>query len=137
MSKPVLNFITGNANKLREVKAILEPAGIEVRNQSLDLPEIQGTLEEVTREKCRVAAAAVNGPVLVEDTCLCFDALNGLPGPYMCVVFFFPLKRPCCLGLDASYAYSCGDINCGLCTRLIRGSLDWGRGGKGKGKREE
>ncbi|KAG0448862.1 hypothetical protein HPP92_027625 [Vanilla planifolia] len=27
-----------------------------------------------------MAAAKVNGPVLVEDTCLCFNALNGLPG---------------------------------------------------------
>lgn len=25
----------------------------------------------------------VNGPVLVEDTALCFNALGGLPGPYM------------------------------------------------------
>ncbi|KAA8548479.1 hypothetical protein F0562_000254 [Nyssa sinensis] len=27
--------------------------------------------------------AKVNGPVLVEDTCLCFNALKGLPGPYI------------------------------------------------------
>ncbi|AQL02123.1 Inosine triphosphate pyrophosphatase [Zea mays] len=27
--------------------------------------------------------AQVNGPVLVEDTCLCFNALKGLPGPYI------------------------------------------------------
>lgn len=27
----------------------------------------------------------IGGPVLVEDTCLCFDALKGLPGPYMYV----------------------------------------------------
>lgn len=27
----------------------------------------------------------MNGPVLVEDTCLCFNALKDLPGPYMCV----------------------------------------------------
>ncbi|ORY72030.1 putative ham1 family protein [Pseudomassariella vexata] len=79
---PVVNFITGNANKLTEVKAILEPA-ITVNSQSLDLPELQGTLEEVTLEKCRVAAQKVGGPVLVEDTCLCFNALNGLPGPYI------------------------------------------------------
>ncbi|KAI1261278.1 inosine triphosphate pyrophosphatase [Xylariaceae sp. FL1019] len=78
-----LNFITGNANKLAEVKAILAPTGISMRNQSLDLPEIQGTVEDVTREKCRVAADIVGGPVLVEDTCLCFNALNGLPGPYV------------------------------------------------------
>lgn len=25
----------------------------------------------------------VQGPVLVEDTCLCFNALGGLPGPYI------------------------------------------------------
>uniref|UniRef100_F7AJ54 Inosine triphosphatase n=1 Tax=Equus caballus TaxID=9796 RepID=F7AJ54_HORSE len=28
-------------------------------------------------------AAQVQGPVLVEDTCLCFNALGGLPGPYI------------------------------------------------------
>ncbi|KAJ1329426.1 XTP/dITP diphosphohydrolase [Microdochium nivale] len=82
-SRSVVNFITGNANKLAEVRAILEPAGITVNNQSLDLPEIQGSVEEVTLEKCRVAADLVGGPVLVEDTCLCFNALGGLPGPYI------------------------------------------------------
>lgn len=25
----------------------------------------------------------VNGPVIVEDTCLCFNALGGMPGPYI------------------------------------------------------
>lgn len=29
----------------------------------------------------------VGGPVLVEDTALCFNALKGLPGPY---VYVFP-----------------------------------------------
>lgn len=27
--------------------------------------------------------AQIDGPVIVEDTCLCFNALGGLPGPYM------------------------------------------------------
>ena len=27
--------------------------------------------------------AKVKGPVIVEDTCLCFNSLGGLPGPYM------------------------------------------------------
>ncbi|KAK6848925.1 hypothetical protein PG995_012758 [Apiospora arundinis] len=61
-SPPEVNFITGNANKLREVKAILEPAGIVVRNQAVDLPELQGEIEDVTLEKCRVAARQVGGP---------------------------------------------------------------------------
>ena len=54
----VVNFITGNKNKLSEVKAILEPA-IEVRSQALDLIEVQGTVEEVTIDKCRRAAELV------------------------------------------------------------------------------
>ncbi|KAJ8777998.1 hypothetical protein J1605_001150 [Eschrichtius robustus] len=30
-----------------------------------------------------VLVLQVQGPVLVEDTCLCFNALGGLPGPYI------------------------------------------------------
>ncbi|CAK7217852.1 nucleoside triphosphate pyrophosphohydrolase ham1 [Sporothrix bragantina] len=86
-----LNFVTGNANKLAEVKAILEPAegsaspaAITVTSRKVDLIEIQaGTMEEVTLDKCRRAVELIQGPVLVEDTCLCFDALNGLPGAYI------------------------------------------------------
>ncbi|KAF5126158.1 Inosine triphosphate pyrophosphatase [Metarhizium anisopliae] len=79
---PCINFVTGNSNKLREVKAILEP-GIEVRSNPIDVEEVQGSIEEVTESKCRRAAELVNGPVLVEDTALCFNALAGLPGPYI------------------------------------------------------
>ncbi len=61
MAIPLVNFITGNANKLHEVKAILEPT-IKVESQALDLIEIQGTLEEVTIDKCRRAADLVNLP---------------------------------------------------------------------------
>jgi inosine triphosphate pyrophosphatase len=57
-ARHIVNFITGNANKLGEVKAILEPA-IQVESQTLDLIEIQGTLEEVTLDKCRRAADLV------------------------------------------------------------------------------
>lgn len=77
-----LNFITGNKNKLAEVQAILDGV-IELRNQNVDLVEIQGTVEEVTTDKARRAAEAIQGPVLVEDTCLCFKAMNDLPGPYI------------------------------------------------------
>lgn len=77
-----VNFVTGNANKLREVKTMLEP-GIEVRSHPLDIEEVQGTITEVTESKCRKAAELLNGPVLVEDTALCFNALAGLPGPYI------------------------------------------------------
>ncbi|OAA66218.1 non-canonical purine NTP pyrophosphatase [Cordyceps fumosorosea ARSEF 2679] len=52
---PCVHFITGNANKLREVKAILEPE-IEVQSHAIDLEEVQGSVEEVTLSKCRRAA---------------------------------------------------------------------------------
>jgi inosine triphosphate pyrophosphatase len=63
-ARHIVNFITGNANKLGEVKAILEPA-IQVESQTLDLIEIQGTLEEVTLDKCRRAAELVRSGFLL------------------------------------------------------------------------
>ncbi|CAK1366535.1 unnamed protein product [Cercospora beticola] len=81
-----LNFITGNANKLAEVQAILSFTPVELGSQNVDLVEIQGTIEEISKDKASRAAEAVQGPVLVEDTCLCFNAFKELPGPYVYVV---------------------------------------------------
>ncbi|KAF5941823.1 hypothetical protein HYC85_019465 [Camellia sinensis] len=78
LSRPV-TFVTGNAKKLEEVRAILGDS-IPFRSIKLDLPELQGEPEDISKEKARLAAKRVNGPVLVEDTCLCFNALKGLPG---------------------------------------------------------
>lgn len=55
-----LNFITGNANKLKEVRAILgDVAGLELQSRDVAGAEIQGSIEEVARDKCTRAAAAV------------------------------------------------------------------------------
>jgi inosine/xanthosine triphosphate pyrophosphatase family protein len=43
----------------------------------------KGEPEDIAKEKCRIAAREVSGPVMVEDTCLCFNAYKGLPGPYI------------------------------------------------------
>ncbi|KAK0947849.1 nucleoside triphosphate pyrophosphohydrolase ham1 [Friedmanniomyces endolithicus] len=83
MAPKDLNFITGNKNKLAEVQAILSPTAVNLRSQAIDLPELQGTIEEISTDKARKAAERVQGPVLVEDTCLCFNAFNELPGPYV------------------------------------------------------
>lgn len=77
-----LTFVTGNAKKLEEVRAILG-ASIPFQSIKLDLPELQGEPEAISKEKARIAAKEVDGPVIVEDTCLCFNALKGLPGPYI------------------------------------------------------
>lgn len=62
-----LTFVTGNAKKLEEVRAILAAqaasAGKDlpysVCNKKIDLPELQGEPVEVAKEKCRLAALQV------------------------------------------------------------------------------
>ncbi|KAK6457056.1 inosine triphosphate pyrophosphatase [Scheffersomyces xylosifermentans] len=88
-----ITFVTGNANKLKEVIAILSGPQSEggeskvgkftIVNQSINLDEVQGTIDEVTIHKAKSAAEILGGPVLVEDTCLGFNAFNNLPGPYI------------------------------------------------------
>ncbi|EGU12802.1 putative DNA repair-related protein [Rhodotorula toruloides ATCC 204091] len=124
-------FVTGNANKLKEVRAILlsstqhtenaNPAAtpsFSVESQDLDVPEVQGTTEEVAKAKCKAAAEIVGGPCITEDTALAFEALGGLPGPY--IKYFlkavgleglnnmlagFPSKRATAI---CTFAYSAG-----------------------------
>ena len=80
-----LTFVTGNQNKLNEVQQILSKQNNNIRivAQKIDLPELQGTPEDISIKKCKLAAKTIGGPVIVEDTCLCFNALGGLPGPYI------------------------------------------------------
>eukprot|EP01129_Flabellula_baltica_P012023 TRINITY_DN5369_c0_g1_i1.p1 TRINITY_DN5369_c0_g1~~TRINITY_DN5369_c0_g1_i1.p1 ORF type:complete len:260 (-),score=58.97 TRINITY_DN5369_c0_g1_i1:474-1148(-) len=80
-----VTFVTGNAGKLREVSAIMNEDSnwIEIDSFDVDLPEYQDTVENISKMKCRMAAEKVGGPVMVEDVGLGFNALNGLPGPYI------------------------------------------------------
>ena len=55
-----LNFITGNKNKLAEVQAILSATPVKLQSQAVDLVEIQGTIEEISRDKARRAADHVS-----------------------------------------------------------------------------
>lgn len=73
-----LNFITGNKNKLAEVRAILGSV-IEVENQSVDVPEIQGTVEEIAKEKCKRAAEVVSNTSLLPG-----PSFHGLRARIMC-----------------------------------------------------
>lgn len=83
----MIPFVTGNENKKREFRELL-PSNIEVDFKDLDLLEIQGDPIAVAKAKCSQAAQLVTGPVITEDTCLCFNALGGLPGPYMYKFYF-------------------------------------------------
>ena len=86
-NNPTITFVTGNKKKLEEVKRILSPDGnnipFTITNHKVDLPELQGEPMDIAREKCAHATREIDGPVITEDTSLCYNALNGLPGPYI------------------------------------------------------
>ena len=77
-----VTFITGNMKKLEELQYILGNS-INLDNKKIDLPELQGEPEEVAILKAKEAARQINGPVLIEDVSLCFNAFKGLPGVYI------------------------------------------------------
>lgn len=77
-------FVTGNANKLKEVRSILlasstgaGAAPFEVDSQDLDVPEVQGTTQEVATAKVKAAAEIVNGPCITEVRPDCVYPENG------------------------------------------------------------
>jgi XTP/dITP diphosphohydrolase len=73
-----------NAGKVREIKALLGPYGIEpVSAADLDLPEPEetGTTFVANAELKALQAADLSGlPALADDSGLCVDALKGDPG---------------------------------------------------------
>ncbi|KAJ1519958.1 hypothetical protein ONE63_004192 [Megalurothrips usitatus] len=90
--QPVV-FVTGNSKKLEEVTQILgqkfphkegeissSSGFLPLVSKKLDLPEYQGDIDYICKQKAKAAAKIVNGPALVEDSCLCFNAMGGLPG---------------------------------------------------------
>ena len=82
MAPKELNFITGNKNKLAEVQAILAPTGVDLKNQSVDLLEIQGTIEEISIDKCRRAADTVGKSFTFSiNIQLNYDCLGWRTGP--------------------------------------------------------
>nr|XP_002131447.1 inosine triphosphate pyrophosphatase [Ciona intestinalis]F6Y089.1 RecName: Full=Inosine triphosphate pyrophosphatase; Short=ITPase; Short=Inosine triphosphatase; AltName: Full=Non-canonical purine NTP pyrophosphatase; AltName: Full=Non-standard purine NTP pyrophosphatase; AltName: Full=Nucleoside-triphosphate diphosphatase; AltName: Full=Nucleoside-triphosphate pyrophosphatase; Short=NTPase [Ciona intestinalis] len=83
-SRKTISFVTGNKNKLKEVQQFLHgSSSINITSVPLDLPEYQGEPDDVSKQKCAEASKQLSGPVLIEDTCLCFNAMGGLPGPYV------------------------------------------------------
>jgi len=82
-------FITGNLNKVEYLSKTL---GIDLEHQKIDLDEIQSSdPKKVIEHKVRAAYDLLHKPVLVEDTSLSFNALDGLPGPF--IKFFVEAKN--------------------------------------------
>ena len=81
-----LVIATHNSGKLREIRALLEPFGIECLSAAdLDLPEPEETgvtFADNADLKARAAADLSGLPALSDDSGLCVDALGGRPGVF-------------------------------------------------------
>ncbi len=78
---PHITFITGNQHKADYLARYLE---FPIAHTKLDLDEIQSLdLKEIVEHKVRQAYSLIQRPVIVEDVSLEFEALGGLPGPFI------------------------------------------------------
>jgi XTP/dITP diphosphohydrolase len=80
-------FVTGNKGKFREVKDILAAKGFEVIQNTDGYPELQeDDLEPIAAYGARWASDKLGLPVMVDDSGLFINVLNGFPGPYSAFV---------------------------------------------------
>lgn len=71
-------FLTGNKGKFDEAKQIIS----DLVQHDVDLTEIQGIdPKAIISHKLEEAKKVLQGNLIVEDTSLYLDCLNGLPGP--------------------------------------------------------
>lgn len=85
-------FISGNECKIKTAQNILGKDTFNITR--IDLQEIQSLdVEEVAREKAKTAYDILRQPVLVDDTALYIDNMNGFPGAF--VKFYYTT-----IGLD-------------------------------------
>lgn len=103
-AKPKVVFVSSNINKAKEVQTILGTL-LEVEHVSLDLTEIQSEdVEQIAIHKAIQASNKLQCNVLVEDSCLGFDAFHGLPGPF--VKYFLEKLKPEGILVHILYKYS-------------------------------
>ncbi len=80
--KEKLIIVTGNPLKFQQMAHVLGEY-FECEQGVFKTYEIQGTPEEILTDKLVRAYAHFQSAVLVEDTSLHFDFLNGFPGSYI------------------------------------------------------
>ena len=87
-----IKFISTNVRniqkgKIREItqlfKEVTDKNMIQLESVGYPVQEIQGTPDEIILDKIEKASKVIPGPIMIEDTCLFFEAWNTLPGPYI------------------------------------------------------
>ncbi len=77
-----LTFVTSNINKAKEVESILKPLGFELEIKKLELEEPQSLdIHTIIKSKTKRAFTEVGESVVIEETALELESLNGFPGP--------------------------------------------------------
>ena len=75
-----IRFMSGNENKIREVRRILAPIGVEVVPVSRKIEELQTQdVDALVRDKLIKAFREIGRPLFVEHTGLYLTGLNDLP----------------------------------------------------------
>ncbi|PVU75819.1 non-canonical purine NTP pyrophosphatase, RdgB/HAM1 family [Sulfolobus sp. SCGC AB-777_G06] len=76
-------LVTSNENKFREISEVAKSHGIKIEWLNIPKFEIQAdNLEEIVRYSAITIYQVVRKPLIVEDSGLFINALNGFPGPY-------------------------------------------------------
>ena len=81
-------FATNNINKFNEARAILTKYNISVAMLRVKNSELQNdSLKEIAQTSALEIFKKYNLPILLEDSGLFIDVLNGFPGPYAAYVY--------------------------------------------------
>lgn len=85
-------FITSSKYKYEMFKELL---GLPLQHMALELEEIQGSKEAITKDKLKKVShlATESTFVLIEDTSVCMAGLNGFPGQYARAFFEMGMKK--------------------------------------------
>ena len=88
MKMKTIKFATSNPNKVVEGNIVGKEFGIEFVQIMEDYPEIRDEdVARVAEEGAKFVYGSVKEPIIVEDTGLFINALNGFPGTYSKFVF--------------------------------------------------
>ena len=86
--KAEILFATGNSHKFREAKAVLAKSGVRIRMLQTPKVEIQHTrLKAIAVFAAKSLSRRRDRVIMVEDSGLFVENLNGFPGPYSSFVF--------------------------------------------------
>lgn len=86
MALKELIFASHNAGKIKEIREMIEPLGIELKTyKEIDIPDVEETgttFAENSLLKSSKIAEITGIACIADDSGLCVDALNGAPGVY-------------------------------------------------------